>query len=167
MSNLLLLSLTLIQANISNSKLDPVLIKHWHSQDEQKCVEKIISLASVQWSHLLVSDVYDNWQFLLASITDFSSQQSCQSLKQQSSHSSEAQIWVLGELGPGQLGPGQLYWMYSANNWQIYFGIGYILPTMGRYILVLDIFCQQLRGICQLWGCLCALRAQGCRLCIY
>ena len=59
------------------------------------------------------------------------------------------------------------YWIYSANNWEIYSDIGYTLPKNGRYILVLDIFCQQLRGICQLWGCLCALRAQGCRLCIY
>ena len=33
--NSLLLSLTLTQVNISNSKLDPVLFKHWHSQDEK------------------------------------------------------------------------------------------------------------------------------------
>ena len=38
--NSLLLSLTLIQANISNSKLDPVLIKHWQSRDV--ILEKII-----------------------------------------------------------------------------------------------------------------------------
>ena len=36
-------------------------------------------------------------------------------------------------------------------------GIGYILPTIGEYtfvefILVLDIFCQQLGDICQLEG---------------
>ena len=34
--NSLLLSLTLIGANISNSKFDPVLIRHWKSQDEWK-----------------------------------------------------------------------------------------------------------------------------------
>ena len=28
-----------------------------------------------------------------------------------------------------------IFW-YSANNWQIYFGIGYILPTIGGYILI-------------------------------
>ena len=61
-----------------------------------------------------------------------------------------------------------LYWIYTANNWEymnswIYSVIGYILPTIGRYILVMDIFCQQLGDICQLWG----VCAQGCRLCIY
>ena len=34
------------------------------------------------------------------------------------------------------------YWIYS--------GIRYILPTIGVYILVLDIFCQQFGDICQL-----------------
>jgi len=51
-----------------------------------------------------------------------------------------------------QLGDIFLYWIYSANNWQIYSGIGYILPTIGRYFMVLNIFCQQLGDICQLWG---------------
>ena len=45
-----------------------------------------------------------------------------------------------------------IFW-YSANNWQLYSGIGYILPTIGRYMSILL--------------CLCALQAQGCRLWIY
>ena len=45
------------------------------------------------------------------------------------------------------------YWIYSANNWQIYSGIRYILPTIGRYMSIM--------------GGLCALRAQGCRLFIF
>ena len=32
-----------------------------------------------------------------------------------------------------------------------YSDIGYILPTIGRYILVLDIFCQQLADILWYW----------------
>ena len=29
------------------------------------------------------------------------------------------------------------YWIYSANNWQIFYGIGYILPTIGRYMSIM------------------------------
>ena len=43
-----------------------------------------------------------------------------------------------------------IFW-YSANNWQLYSGIGYILPTIGGYILILDIFCQQLADIFWYW----------------
>ena len=55
--NLLLLSLTLIQVNISNPKLDQFLNENWQSQDEQKQFHisnllrlvKIMSLANVRW----------------------------------------------------------------------------------------------------------------------
>ena len=64
--NLLLLSLTLIQVNISNPKLDQFLNENWQSQDEQKPfhisnllhLEKIMSLASVLWFEI-------NWDCLL------------------------------------------------------------------------------------------------------
>ena len=43
------------------------------------------------------------------------------------------------------------YWIYSANNWGINSDVGYILPTIGKYILVLDIFRQQLADIFWYW----------------
>ena len=103
--------------------------------------------------------------------------------------------WAPKIFGCGRLGPSiiyiLLYWIYTANNWGIYEQLNIyvywywiysgILPTIGRYILVLDIFCQQWADIFWYWiysantweiyvnygGVLCALRAQGCRLCIY
>ena len=55
-----------------------------------------------------------------------------------------------GKLGPWKIGTLYfiyLYWIYSANNWVIYSDTGYNLPIMGGYILILDIFCQQLANI--------------------
>ena len=42
------------------------------------------------------------------------------------------------------------YQIYSANNWQIYSVIGYILPTIGGYMSIM--------------GCLCALRGAGLQI---
>ena len=73
---------------------------------------------------------------------------------------------------------------------RIYICIGYTLPTIGdnvsvwrvsvrpsgaglenvhflEYTFVLDIHCQHLGKMCQFGGCLCALRAQGWRMCIF
>ena len=57
------------------------------------------------------------------------------------------------QIGPRQIGPRQigplfyihLYWIYSANNWEN-------ICQLTFYILVLDIFCQQLGDICHLEG---------------
>ena len=57
------------------------------------------------------------------------------------------------QIGPQQIEPRQigplfyihLYWIYSANNWEN-------ICQLNFYILVLDIFCQQLGDICHLEG---------------
>ena len=108
-------------------------------------------------------------------------------------HSLGPNLPLFGKLGPGKLGPGKLgpgilgpgksvpdklvpcisyickihtatiggyklvefiycYRIYSANNWGIYSGIRCIMPTIGGYMLIRR--------------CLCALRAQGCGMCI-
>ena len=61
-------------------------------------------------------------------------------------------------------------WIYSANNCGVLFSWGVSVCPSGtglgdvhfmRYLFVSDIFCQQLWGVVQLGGCLCALRAHG------
>ena len=45
-----------------------------------------------------------------------------------------------------------------------YSDIGYILPTIGRYILVLDIFCQQLGGYILMLDIFCQQLVDKCQL---
>ena len=58
-----------------------------------------------------------------------------------------------------------IFW-YSANNWQLYSGIGYILPTIGGYILIWTYSANNWE-IYVNYGVFVHPRAQGCRLCIY
>ena len=59
------------------------------------------------------------------------------------------------------------YQIYSANNWGICSGIGYFLPTIMGIYSDIGYILPTIVEYMSIMGCLCPLRAQGCRLCIF